>query len=96
MDQIPLTRREFLAITGAGALASACGLQSGNAAAPALAGARQHPIGLELYAVRREPLHGARDGEAEPRYLAGNAARSVVKVRGTQPALHQREQAIDE
>ncbi len=59
MDSGPITtlsRREFLAISGAGALASACGVSmgGGGGAAPSRAGARQYPIGIELYAVRRE------------------------------------------
>lgn len=59
MDSEPITtlsRREFLAISGAGALASACGVSmaGGAGAAPSRAGARQYPIGIELYAVRRE------------------------------------------
>lgn len=59
MDSEPITtlsRREFLAISGAGALASACGVSMGGGAGatPSRAGGRKYPIGIELYAVRRE------------------------------------------
>ena len=51
-----VSRREFLAASGAGAAALACGSRPAAALVPAAAAAqpKRYPIGIELYAVRGE------------------------------------------
>ena len=59
MPTPPLSRRDFLARTGAGAALAASGVALDSALAPAAAAVSHHaalrpPIGIELYAVRME------------------------------------------